>query len=104
MSQEFLSLCGGLNRKMTFTIILIIFNEIVLHFSQIQNPFDGNSKSTVTQIDSNVLRDDYLNKSQTIIAFIQNDLSIEQFSTEDKNQFKILSHIISDQSLEPVFN
>ena len=75
-----------------------------MHFSQIHNPFDGNSKSTVTPIDSNVLRDDYLNKSQTIIAFIQNDLSIEQFSTEDKNEFKILSHIISDQSLEPVFN
>ena len=68
------------------------------------SPLDWKPKSNVDQIDANVLKDDFLNKSQTIIAFIQNDLSVEQFTTEDTNRLQTLAHVMSDQTIDPVFN
>jgi hypothetical protein len=63
------------------------------------------SQSSVNQISSNVLRDDYLlTKDKTIVAFIQNDLNVEQFSTVNQNQFKTINNIISDSTLEPVIS
>jgi hypothetical protein len=63
------------------------------------------SQSSVNQISSNVLRDDYLSiNDKTIVAFIQNDLNVEQFSTIDENKFKTIKNIMSDRTLEPVIN
>ena len=62
------------------------------------------SKSTVNQIDGKVLADDYLTNSQTIVAFVQKRLSLEQFTTEDEIRLTAVKSIFKDKSIKPVFN
>jgi hypothetical protein len=63
------------------------------------------SQSSVNQISSNVLRDDYLlTNDKTIVAFIQNDLNVEQFSTVNENQFKTIKNIMNGPTLQPVIS
>jgi len=71
-----------------------------LNENKLNKNFDSiKSQSSVNQIPHNVLSDDYL-KSKTIVAFIQNDLSLEQFS--NNNNFNTIKNIISDRTVEPV--
>src|ERR1700712_2352737 len=60
------------------------------------------SKSTITQIDGKALAEDYLENSQTIVAFIQDRLSLEQFTTEDEERLTAVKSIFKDQSIKPV--
>ncbi|XP_054169263.1 uncharacterized protein LOC128966437 [Oppia nitens] len=59
------------------------------------------SKSSVAQIDSNVFKDDYLNQWPSVVAFIQNNISIEHFSLP--NHFKTWTEIINDKSQQSIF-
>ncbi|CAG2175786.1 unnamed protein product, partial [Oppiella nova] len=60
--------------------------------------FESKPKSTITQIDANVLSDDYLKQWPTVVAFLQNHLSVEQFSVP--KHFHHLNHIFSDKTLD----
>ncbi|CAG2109580.1 unnamed protein product [Medioppia subpectinata] len=62
---------------------------------------DSTPKSTITQIDANVLTDDYLKEWPTIVAFVQKGLSVEQFSVP--NHFHRLNHIFDDKTLDSTF-
>ena len=64
-------------------------------------PLDA-SRSTVTQMDANVLADDYIGQSETVVAFVQKQLSLEQFTIADENRLTTVRKIFNDQSVKPV--
>ncbi|XP_054153340.1 uncharacterized protein LOC128952041 [Oppia nitens] len=60
-------------------------------------------RSTVQQIDGSILGEDYLRGAETVVAFVQNRINLEQFTTEEDPEHRMptVRSLFTDSSIEP---
>ncbi|CAG2118303.1 unnamed protein product, partial [Medioppia subpectinata] len=66
----------------------------------------GERASTVHQLDSGAFGDRYLPVGHTIVAFVQNRLSLEQFTADDRPESRLpaVRRLFTDVAIAPVYH